>query len=224
MSRKMIVPLVFGLFGAALLVGLGVWQIQRMAWKNGVIAEINARISQAAVEVPLTPTEALDEYLAVRADGRTVGDEVHVLISIDGYGTGYRVISRFETGGRSILLDRGFVPLALKDAARDPISGNITGNLLWPDEIDGFTPDPDFGANIWFARDLPKLAQALDTEELLVVLRNADSGNGGAAFTPIDSSKIRNNHLNYAITWFLMAIGWLGMTGYWVWSIRRRLD
>ena len=41
---------------------------------------------------------------------------------------------------------------------------------------------------------------------------------------PVTVAGIRNAHLNYAITWFLLAVSWLGMTGYWLWRISRRLD
>jgi surfeit locus 1 family protein len=96
----------------------------------------------------------------------------------------------------------------------------VVGNLDWPRETDSFTPAPDAKTGLWFARDVPAMAQALGTEATLIVARG--STGDGITPMPVDTSAIPNNHWQYAITWFLLAVAWLGMTSLWLWRIRRR--
>ena len=107
MTRRMILPLLFGLVGCAILIGLGTWQLQRLAWKKGVLAQISARLNDTPVPLPVVPDPARDKYLPVRAAGRFTGPEIDVLVSLKETGAGYRVISAFQTDdGRMILVDR----------------------------------------------------------------------------------------------------------------------
>lgn len=222
MNKRLIVPLIFGIGGFAILIGLGNWQMRRLAWKNAVIAEIDRRIAEAPVAVPADPVPDTDRYRPVTFSGRLTGKEVHVLTSIEGEGAGYRVIAVFEEdSGRRLLVELGFLRQADKSTAATtmPITG--TGNIHWPDEVDGFTPEPDLVNNIWFARDVPVIAQALDAEPFLIVSSSLTGTARDLTAMPVKSSAIKNDHLEYALTWYLLAAVWAGMTGYLVWRIRR---
>ncbi len=220
--RRMIVPALFGLVGCAILISLGMWQVQRLAWKAAVLAEIDAQIEATPVALPRAPEPGADTYLAVAAEGRILPEELHVLVSIKRVGAGYRVISVFETEGRRVLLDRGFVPVDQKDADRPAVTTRVEGNLHWPNEIDSFTPEPDLDRDIWFARDVPRLADVLDTEPVMIVLRSSDEPVQAVMPVPVNSAGIPNDHLQYAITWFSLAVLWFGMTLYLLWRIRQR--
>lgn len=223
MNRRMITPLLFGLIGGAILIGLGVWQMQRLAWKEAILAEIDARIVAAPVALPPAPTLDADRYRPVAVTGRLTGEEILVLVSRKQIGPGYRVVAVMETEtGRRILIDRGFLPEAARGLPREAGALDVTGNLHWPDEVDGFTPEPDARTGVWFARDLPAMAQALRTEPVLVVARS-DTGDGIEPM-PTDSAAIPNDHLGYAVQWFLLALVWVGMTAFFLWRIRRRTD
>ncbi len=223
MHKKMIAPLVFGVLGVAILLSLGVWQLRRLAWKEALLAQIEARIHAPAVALPARPDAARDKYLAVSVSGRIEKPEIDVLTSRESFGPGYRVINALVTdGGRRILLDRGFIPLSQKDSVRAPRHLQVTGNLHWPDETDSFTPPPDLKAGIWFARDVSAMAQALGTEPVLIVA--ASQTGDGVVPAPVGTEGIPNDHLQYAITWFLLAAVWLGMTAYLLWRIKRRAD
>ncbi|MFQ6549142.1 SURF1 family protein [Aestuariibius sp. 2305UL40-4] len=213
-------PLIVGIVGCAILVALGVWQVQRLAWKQGILAEIDARMAADPVPVPAAPDPDVDRYLPVAEQGEMTGDELHVLVSGVADGAGYRVIAVFEEDGRRLLVDRGFVPLDAKDAARRTGEMIVTGTLVWPDEVDRWTPEPDLEDNIWFARDVPAMAAALGAEPVLIAARSRTDP--GVTPLPVDTSTIPNNHLNYAITWFSLAVVWLAMTGYWMARIRRK--
>ena len=223
MTKKMIAPLLFGLIGTGLLVWLGIWQVHRLAWKEALLAEIEARIHDAPAALPAKPDPARDKYMAVRVSGRIEGPEILVLASRKQIGPGYKVITAFITDdGRRVLLDRGFIPIPGAHGSRPPKALVVTGNLHWPDETDSFTPQPDKKTGIWFARDVPALAGALHTEPVLIMAAS-DTGDGVEPF-PVTTAGIPNDHLQYAITWFLLAVVWLGMTVYLLWRIKRKTN
>lgn len=223
MTRRMIIPLLFGVVGVAILLSLGIWQVQRLQWKQAVLAEIDARIGAAAVDLPSRPDPDADKFLPVKAEGQLTGEQLDVLVSRKQIGAGYRVIAVLELmDGRRVLLDRGFLVEAARGLPREVTALTVEGNLLWPDEVDGFTPAPDASRGIWFARDLPAMAAALNAEPLLIVART-ETGDGIEPM-PVDSSTIPNDHLNYAITWFLLALVWVGMTVLLLWRMRRKVE
>ena len=129
------------------------------------------------------------------------------------------MIAVFETEGRRILVDRG---IWLDGTAADPakpMETTVTGNLDWPQEADSYTPPPDAKTGLWFARDVPAMAKALNTEATLIVAR--EQVGDGITPVPLDTSAIPNDHWQYAMTWFSLALVWFVMTGAWMWRIRR---
>lgn len=219
MNRRMILPLLFGLIGAAILIGLGTWQMQRLQWKQAVLAEIEARIEADPVPLPADPQDPRDRYLPVQAEGVLTGEGLRVLASRKMVGAGYRRIAVMETGGRRVLVDLGFV--AEGEAVDLPQAAvRVVGNLHWPSEVDSYTPKPDAKTGLWFARDVPAMAQALRADPVLIVAR--DPVVPQIEPLPVDTSSIPNDHLGYAATWFSLALGWLGMTVLFLWRIRRR--
>jgi surfeit locus 1 family protein len=219
MIRRLILPLAFGLIGTGALVSLGLWQVSRLAGKEAYLAEIAGRIAAPPVALPAAPDPVRDAFLPVAAEGRFIGLALDVLVSRREIGAGYRVIAVFQTDGRRVLVDRGFVPERGRGAGHGAGGDvTVTGSLHWPDEVDGFTPAPD-GA-LWFARDVPAMAAALDAEPVLIVARS-DTGEGIEPM-PADGSGIPNNHFGYAVQWFLMAAVWSGMTALYLWRIRRK--
>jgi surfeit locus 1 family protein len=223
MTRRMILPLLFGLVGCAILIALGVWQLQRLAWKEGILAQISARLTDRPVPLPAVPDPARDKYLPVRVAGRFTGPGIDVLVSVKEGGAGYRVIAAFQTeDGRRVLIDRGFLPADQRARPRIATTAAILGTLHWPDETDSFTPPPDAARGIWFARDVPAMAAQLQTEPVLIVAREATGD--GITPLPVDTRGIPNNHLSYALTWFSLAAVWAGMTGLLLWRIRHRTD
>ena len=217
--RRMIGPVLFGVIGAAILIGLGVWQIARLGQKEAMLAEINAMIVAAPVELPAQPDVAVDRYRPVTATGRFTGEFVEVLSGVKDEGPGALVIAVFETAGRRVLVDRGFRFEAARGQALTATDAVIVGNLQWPRETDSFTPPPDAKTGLWFARDVGAMAAALHTEPTLIVAREPTGD--AIAPVPVDTSSIPNDHWQYALTWFSLAAVWLGMTAGWLWRITR---
>jgi len=217
--RRLMFLLIFGLTGAGILISLGVWQVQRLAWKEGVLAEIESRIDAAPMPLPETLSPEEDRYAPVDVSGVFQAEEIHVLVSIKRVGPGFRIIAPFETeDGRRILIDRGFVADEDKEGTRSLGTATVVGNLHWPREIDSYTPDPDLSANTWFARDVPQMAAHLGTEEVLVIAKSETDPN--VTPLPVDTAGIPNDHLQYAITWFSLAAIWTMMTALFLWRSR----
>lgn len=219
--RRLIFPILLGVVGLAVLCSLGVWQVQRMHWKNALLADINARIGGAAVAVPAQPDPEADRYRPVFAEGRFTGETLYVLSGQKDVGAGVRVVSVLQTtDGRRLLIDRGFLAEDQKAKPLSVTDARITGNLMWPQDADAYTPPPDPKTGMWFARDAVAMAALLKTEPTFIVAREP-TGDGIEAM-PVDTSAIPNDHWGYAITWFLLAAVWAVMTVALLWRIRRQ--
>ncbi len=217
---RLIFPILMGVVGVAILLGLGFWQLQRLEWKTAILNEINTRIAAEPVALPAEVNPETDKYLPVRVEGALMGEEITVLTS--GQGAGYRVISVMEmAGGRRIMVDLGYVTLEAKDAPRVAPDVVVTGNLHWPQETDRWTPRPDEDKGIWFARDVNAMAMTLMTDPVLVIAASVSGADLGVTPLPLDTTGISNDHLNYAITWFSLAFVWLVMSGFLIFRVAR---
>nr|WP_111298975.1 SURF1 family protein [Paracoccus saliphilus] len=220
--RRYLFPLILGIVGCAILVQLGLWQLDRRDWKEAMLEEIRAGILADPVPLP-AEVDPLMKYLPVTVSGTTTGAEIDVLSHTREQGAGYQIISRFVTDdGRAILLDRGFVPQEARRIARPPVRLEVRGNLHWPQDAGSSTPAPNLDENIWFARDVDAMAAELDTQPILVVASFIQGDNQGAEPIPVAVEGIPNNHLSYAVQWFLIAATWAVMTLALIWRIRQR--
>ena len=219
--RRLIAPVLFGLVGAAILVSLGVWQLQRLEVKQAKLTAIAAMLGAEPVELPGAVTAAQDRYRGVRVAGRFTGEVALKLDSLRDAGPGKRVIAVLQLpDGRRVLVDRG---IWLDGAEATPGLAHeavVVGNLDWPQEVDSYTPPPDPRTGLWFARDVAAMAAALGAEPTMIVA-SATTGDGITP-APVDVSTIPNNHWQYAVTWFSLAAVWLGMTALLLWRIRQR--
>ncbi len=221
----------------ALLVGLGVWQLQRLAWKEGLIAQIEDRAAQE----PVTLDQALalsDElgdlsYLPVRVEGRFRNDKERYLYAIARDGKpGWHVVAPLETADeRTVLIDRGFVPEQYRDPStrragqfQDIVT--VTGLIRMSESPRLFVPDNDPGQNQWFSRNLDEMAASMYPERNVRVvpffLEAVDSDiPGGWPKGGQTRLELPNNHLQYALTWFGLALCLVGVYGVYVWGAIR---
>ena len=220
MNSRLIFPCILGLVGVTILGSLGLWQTYRLEWKTKILDEISQKMEATAVALPLYLSEETDEYRKVVVQGEIVEGELHVLTSKRMFGPGFRIIAAIVLeDNRRVLVDRGFVPEAEKNSIRPFGKAKIVGNLLWPNETDSFTPQPDRYDNIWFARDVKLMSDELWTEPVLIVATES-SIESKTIMQPVGVN-IANDHFEYALTWFGLAFAWFWMTVYMIWRIRR---
>lgn len=238
------VSLAFGaaivLAAVALLTGLGFWQLRRLAWKESLIAEVSARVTQPPVDAPLAadwPSLKPDnyEYRHIRLTG--VYDLAHQALVFRPLsnprgrwgGPGYLVMTPLKlASGESVIVNRGFVPDEKQAAAATGPAGEttITGLMRATEDRTWFTPGDDPVSGRWFTRDVPALARALKAEPHAPFFVDADSS-GAPEGLPEGGETILafpNSHLSYAVTWFGMALALVGVYAAWVFSARRGRD
>lgn len=218
--RGLLLPAVLAF---AVLIGLGIWQIERKAWKEELIATLTARVAappQAllAANWPNLDPER-DEYRRVKFSAQFDNNkEVLVFAAAAGFrpdvsGVGYWVFTpAWLPDGGTVLVNRGFVPDGRKDPksrAAGELSGTveIVGALRWPDARHWFTPSDDPVHNLWFTRDPAAIAAAkgLGQVAAFYVEQEAPTPPGGLPQPGRLVVSLPDNHLQYAVTWFGLA-------------------
>lgn len=240
--RRRLLPVALAALAAfGVLVGLGVWQLQRLAWKESLIAQVEARIHRAPV--PLPPEVdwaqidfARDEYRRVTVQGRFRHDlEVQVYALVDqepdgSGGPGYWVVTPLGLGdGSFVLVNRGFVPLDRKaPSTREDgqVEGvvTVTGLLRLPEEAGLFTPANDAAGDSWYVRDPEAIGSAKGLVRVAPFLIDADAtpNPGGLPRGGLTRIVFPNRHLEYALTWFGLAASLLGVFAAYAWGRLRR--
>jgi surfeit locus 1 family protein len=222
--RALAAPAAATAVGVAILCGLGFWQLQRLAWKEGLIAAVEARASAPPVDIPppaewsrLVPADY--EYRHVSVMGTyDYADQALVFRALSdprgAYGgPGYLVVTPLKlASGESVLVNRGFVPEARKQAAAlGPTTRTlVTGLMRSSEPRTWFTPSDDPARGAWFTRDVEAIAAAMKLGPHAPFSIDADAGpplpEGGETILSFP-----NNHLSYAFTWFGMAVALLGV-------------
>ncbi len=226
MNRKWLFVVLIAVPGFLVLVSLGVWQTQRLSWKESVLENIKNNLSAEPSSFPTKLRDVEHNYKMVKVEGSLEPRSIFILTPVKGSGAGFRVISPLKLNdGRKILIDRGII----KEEDRKGLETlaqprSVTGYLFWPNETDYFTPEPNLKLNIWFSRDLEKMARFFDTQPALVV---ATENRLDPTIRMQDPAmEIPNNHFQYAITWFMMSILWFGMSVYFVYKLieKKRIE
>ena len=208
----------------AILMALGVWQIERLHWKLDLIATMDRKMHAAPVAVdggdaPLAHSPQ-NEYARVSLEGRfDNAKEAYVFTTGPGGIPVYHVLTPFMTdAGRTYLVDRGMVPLDKRDPAtraRGQITGktHIVGIWRTPDAPGWFTPAPDAARRTWYARDVKAIAASdhIMLAAPVVIEADATANPGGWPQGGQTVVNLPNNHLSYAVTWFGLAAGLIGV-------------
>ncbi len=217
-DRRLLVPTATTAVFIALLLGLGVWQLYRLRWKEGILAQV-AR-SEAAPPVPLAGTPPRFSRVIVSGrfdpgfaalygdstrDGRTglvLGADVLALLLRD--------------GAPPLLVDRGWVAAPVHGRAPPPPAGEVTvvGYVTGPDPGGPFTPRDDPAAGRVYALNPARIAAEFHLPApaplVLVAMGKVPAGpvaaSGGAPLPAEHLPRPPNNHLEYAMTWFALAV------------------
>jgi surfeit locus 1 family protein len=230
--RSIFWPSFFALGAFIVLLGLGTWQVERLFWKQRLIAERQAAVAAPPIDLPRTREAARGlEFHRVRVTGTFRHDRELYLGATDDDGhPGYHVVTPLELGdGAAVLIDRGFIPEARKDPASraaGELAGEVavTGLLRLPPQGKPywFLPDNSAQRNYWIYVDIPAMSAAARLESVLPVYLDADktANPGGLPRGGQTRLDLPNNHLQYAVTWYALAVA-LGVI--YIIFIRRRL-
>lgn len=194
--------------------GLGWWQLERRIWKHDLIARVEARIH--AAPMTLDALEALEpgdlEYRRVTVSGRFDPAREALVKAVTELGGGYWVLTPLVTGdGRTILVNRGFVPPGMR-AAQDrpappaePVA--VTGLARLSEPGGAFLHRNDPAAGRWYSRDTDAIATALGLGPSAAFFIDADAGPEPDVFPAggLTVVQFRDTHLVYALTWFALA-------------------
>jgi len=211
----------------AVLIGLGVWQVERRHWKLDLIARVDARVHAEAQPAPGPAAWSSinandDEYRHVRIDGTLLNDDETQVYAVTDLGPGYWVLTPLKSpDGTITLINRGFVPTEKRDPKTRPegeTSAPITiAGLLRLNEPKGTLLRSNVPADErWYSRDVTAMAAARGLTNVAPYFIDADAkpNPGGLPVGGLTQIVFPNSHLVYALTWFGLAIMTLGMAGY----------
>ena len=205
-------------------VALGVWQLQRLAWKTDLIERVEARVHAAPAPAPGPAAwpaiaRSADEYRRVAARGVYLPGEDTLVQAVSGLGGGYWVLSPLRTDqGFVVLVNRGFVPPDQRQAPPAPPAGEqqVTGLLRISEPRGGFLRANEPAADRWRSRDVAAIAARRSLSDVAPYFIDAEvpAGAPSDAWPRAGLTVVRfsNNHLGYAFTWFGLAlatvVGW----------------
>jgi surfeit locus 1 family protein len=229
---------VSALVGVVILSGLGIWQLDRKISKENLIATLNARLSRAPEDLPPRAS-----WPRLRQDGEEFrrvafpaefldGEEALVYtagspLRSDVKGPGYWVFAPARlAGGSIVVINRGFVPDDHKDPAMRAEGVphgivDVVGVMRWPEIRGSFTPADDPKKNVWYLRDSNSIAtfKKWATAAPFYVDQESPTPAGGLPKPGKLEVRLPDDHLQYAITWFGLALALAGV--YVVWLARR---
>ncbi|WP_184700976.1 SURF1 family protein [Rhizobium lusitanum] len=212
---------VFLLIVLVILLGLGTWQVERLQWKEGLLADIAAR--KDAPAVPLSAIEAMAasggdiEYRVVTANGHYLNNKERHFLATYGDEPGFDIYTPLQLeDGRYLFVNRGFVPSAAKEpemrkqgllTGDQTVTGLARGKLA--SRPDGM-PDNDLAKNFFFWKDLDAMASSvgLPKDKVLPFFIDADKtpNPAGLPVGGVTIIDLPNNHLQYAVTWYGLAV------------------
>lgn len=229
----------------AVLLSLGFWQLQRRAAKHALIAALTERLAAAPVALPAAGewaalTSAADEFRRVsftasyaeQPDAMVYSSGSAIRDDVSGPGTWAFLPARLANGA-TVVINAGFVPNTMQDRAFQdrlvkPLSGGppvaMTGYLRFPEAGGMFTPNPDATKRLWFSRDVPSMAVQLGwgttVAPFYIDLETPVPASGLPKPGPL-GVHLRDQHMQYAVTWFGLALA-VGVAFLaWLWGQRR---
>jgi surfeit locus 1 family protein len=206
-------------FFFAIFVALGVWQVERLFWKLDLISKVDRRVHAEPMASPPEAdwprvNAADDEYKHVVASGHFLNDKEALVYASTERGPGYWVLTPLQRADGSIIfINRGFVPIARKDAAtraEGQLGGQVTvTGLLRLNEPNGTLLRSNVQSeDRWYSRDVEAMGKARGLDHVAPFFIDADSqaNPGGLPVGGLTIIHFRNSHLSYALTWFALAL------------------
>ena len=229
-TRALLLPGLLTVLALIVLIGLGTWQLVRLADKEQQTIRIEASLSAPPVALPAetewaTLKPADYDYRRVSLTGRFQHDKEALAFGFISVGVrgdtreGFFALTPFVLpDGSTIIVNRGFVPQELRDQntrADGPVQGTVTltGLMRVPEKKGSFTPDDEPAKNLFFTIDPLSIARARHIERVAPFIVDADQSGPKGQWPEGGHTVVAlvNNHLQYAITWFALALGLMGV-------------
>jgi cytochrome oxidase assembly protein ShyY1 len=230
--RGLAVPRAFALAGFLVLIGLGTWQIERKAWKENLIAALDARLSAAPVALP--PRSEWASMMAENSEFTRVRLRIEFCSGPDAlvYASGSALRDDVKSpgwfvftpaclpDGSKVVINRGYTPRPGYPASSG--AQEIVGSLRWPEEPSWFVADHDASGKTWYVRDQRRMARVLGWGSVapFYIEQESPVPPGGLPHPSPLKPRLRNVHLQYAITWYGLAAVLAVMCT--IWGLRRR--
>lgn len=225
-ARELVWPTLFTLVVGAILIGLGIWQLHRLAWKETLLAEIAARADAPPAPLPgeaewagLKPLDY--DYRHVSIGGRFAFADTARVFTPAGpqdAGPGYLLLTPLRlASGATVIVNRGFVPAELmaklETAPQTTADAQLTGLMRPPQRRGPFTPPDKPEKGEYFTSDPAVIAAHFHLDRVAPFIVDADAAPGGASWPRGGTTErsLPNNHLSYALTWFGLAGGLLAV-------------
>ena len=227
MRRGLLVPAFATLCGLVVLLALGTWQVERKAWKEALIATLTERAAAAPVALPApeqwgTLTAEDSEFLRVRLRADFRSDDALVYTSgsalrDDVRAPGYFVFSAGQLlGGQTVVVNRGYVKE--RSYSVQPGPAEIVGYLRWPESPSWFVPERDASSDVWHVRNHRAMARARGWNNVapFYIEQESPIPPGGSPHPASLRPNLPNHHLQYALTWYGLALVLIAVFTVWV--------
>ncbi len=239
--KKIILPVCIAL-GITFLCGLGMWQVQRLEWKEALIERVERQMQEApksVAEISQMQKSGEDiEYRPVTVSGNFLHDKEQYFFATHNSRPGWYVYTPLEREDHSIVfINRGFVPIDRKDPA-SRLEGQANYDLKViglartapAEKPNTFVPDNDLVKNVYYWKNLVEMMSNSDFGEpekplvpFFIDANNAPNP-GGLPIGGVTLVSFPNSHLQYAMTWFGLAFALLCVGGAFMWSGRKSRD
>jgi surfeit locus 1 family protein len=200
------IPLLFIITAVTVLLSLGMWQVERLQWKEAMIVAAQKAQAQPALGTLPQDVSGID-YRNVALIGTFMYDKsLHMVASPQGGVQGFFIVTPFklDDDGRIILVNRGFSPEG-KESKLDGMQA-VKGVIRPARAKRHFSPDNRPDKNVWFYEDIAGMSKATGLQLTPVVVEEVGVPQANTYPVPNDGKiRLRNDHLQYAVTWFALA-------------------
>lgn len=201
------------LFVISLLITLGFWQLQRLEWKNALLSKIEDNYNNITIDFPFLESSSQFEYMKSNIDGNYLSEKLMFFYRSNLNGdSGFNVVIPFKTTeGIIVYVDNGWIPFKNKenldiDFINKSKVYSLSGALIFKNDRKYFTPENDYNENIWYLLNTDEMDSVLDLSSSNYILKLIDQNYFEEFLIEFNPTNIKNNHLQYAVTWFLMAL------------------